>query len=239
MKTRILLLLLTIVLVQCNLISQDWRGTIKGEGEVVKKEISLDAFEAVGLSFNGNVVLTQGSPQKVVVEAQANIIDNIKREVRGGSWSIGYKENVREAKPVTVYITMPTLKGAAVAGSGNISSTSKFTGLKDLDLDVSGSGNIELSFEAQSADVAISGSGGAELDGMTQSLDIAISGSGNVHATKLKASNCEVSIAGSGDAEVFVNGDLKAAISGSGDVHYTGNANVTAKVAGSGEVTKM
>jgi hypothetical protein len=239
MKQRLFLFLMAALFLHCTADSQDSRTSIKGEGEVIKKELTLDAFEGVQLSFAGDVVLTQGSPQKVVVEGQSNIIDNIRTTVKGGVWNIGYEKNVREAKPVKVYITMSTLKEASVAGSGNISSTSKFTGLKDLDINVSGSGNVDLDIESQSTDAAVSGSGGVTIKGMTQALDVAISGSGNVHATQLKASSCEVSIAGSGDAEVHVNGDLKASISGSGAVHYSGDANVSAKVAGSGKVTKM
>ena len=239
MKTRIFLFLLAITLIQCKVDSQSYRGTIKGEGEVIKKEINLDAFQGVALSFAGDVVLTQGSPQKVVIEGQANIIDNIRKVVKDGVWNITNEQNVREAKPVTVYITIPTLKEASLAGSGNIRSTSKFAGLNDLDINVSGSGSITLSGEAKSTDTAISGSGDVSLDGSTQAHDSAMSGSGNVHAEKFTSSSCEVSIAGSGDAEVFVNGPLKTAISGSGDVRYAGDANVTAKVSGSGSVNKM
>lgn len=238
MKSKIFLLLVTILLIQCKADSQPF-GSIKGEGDVVKQEITLDAIKGVELSFSGDVVLTQGSPQKIVIEGQANIIDNIKRNVRNGVWDIAFEKNVRDAKPVTVYITMPTLTEASLSGSGHIKGTSTFTGLQEVSINVSGSGDIKLALESQSTDVAISGSGGIQLQGRTQSFDITLSGSGNVNAKDFQSTNCGVSISGSGDATVNVNGDLKTDIAGSGDVHYTGNANVKANIVGSGNVSKL
>ena len=69
--------------------------------------------------------------------------------------------------------------------------------------------------------------------------DGGIAGSGDVMTKELVASTCKIQISGSGDAAVYVNGDLETQISGSGDVRYRGNASVTAKISGSGEVTKL
>jgi hypothetical protein len=220
--------------------AQNWsNGSITGEGEVVKKEISLESFDGIGLSFDGSVILTQGSAQKVVIEAQQNIIDNIKTDVRAGSWNIGFKKNVKSAKDITIYITMPVVKDLALSGSGSIRSTSKFKNLADVDIAISGSGAIKFEFEGKHTDVALSGSGGVELAGTATELEIAISGSGNVTASELVTSKCDVAISGSGDSSVHVNGDLEAAIVGSGDVHYKGDANVKASVMGSGTVKKL
>jgi hypothetical protein len=206
---------------------------------VVKEEISLDAFHSIGLSFHGNVVLTQGSTQKVTIEAQQNIIDNIKREVKSGKWNIGFEKNVKESKPVTIFITIPTLKGIGVSGSGTLVSTNTFKGLEDLSVAVAGSGTVKLGAEAKSTEVAISGSGEVNLSGTSITLEIAISGSGDVIAQELKTDKCEVHISGSGDARVNVDKSLEAAISGSGDVFYTGSASVSSHVSGSGSVSKI
>jgi hypothetical protein len=218
--------------------AQTW-GTIKGEGEIVRQEITLPAIDGINLAFSGDVVLTPGSAQKIILEGQQNIIDNIKREVRDGHWNIAFEKNVKEAKKVTVYMTVPSLEDVGLSGSGSIRSTGTFTGLSDLDVSVSGSGDINFAHDSKTTDVRISGSGNITLSGATQNLDIVISGSGHVMAKELKASDCDISISGSGNATVQVNGDLETSISGSGDVWYTGNANVSARISGSGEVMKI
>lgn len=45
-----------------------------------------------------------------------------------------------------------------------------------------------------------------------------------------------IAIAGSGDCNVFSNGDMEVSIAGSGDVQYKGNARVDAGISGSGKV---
>ena len=218
--------------------AQSWGSGVSGEGAVVKQEIQLAAFDGVDLGFSGNVILTPGSVQKVVVEGQQNIIDLIKRDVKDGMWRIGYSKSVKDAKEVTVYITIPTIKWVALTGSGSIKSTDRFSGLNKLDIAVSGSGDIMFDATANDINMHLSGSGNIKVRGTTNTLDIAISGSGNVSAASLKTSNCQVHISGSGDADVQVYGDLETSISGSGDVHYKGEANVKARISGSGEVSK-
>ncbi|HJW29425.1 MAG TPA: head GIN domain-containing protein, partial [Saprospiraceae bacterium] len=220
MKIKFILLLTASLFLQCKVDSQSW-GTIKGEGDIVTKQIQLDPMHGVGLGISGELILTQGSVQQVTIEGQQNIIDNIKREVRDGFWSIEYIKNVREAKDVRIRITVPNLDEIGLSGSGSITSTNQFSGLDKLEMDISGSGGIQFDMEAKSTELNLSGSGKADLKGTTGKFEINISGSGNVMADDLKSSGCEVAISGSGDASVQVNGDLEAAISGSGDVVYS------------------
>ena len=127
---------------------------VRGEGDVVKQELDIATFDGVKLGFSGDIYLTQGSTQKVVVEAQQNIIDNIKREVKNGTWYVGFDRNVRSHKGVKVYITMATLKEIGVSGSGNIVTESSFTGLDHVDAYVSGSGDIKADLQANAIEGA-------------------------------------------------------------------------------------
>ncbi|HZV68805.1 MAG TPA: head GIN domain-containing protein [Saprospiraceae bacterium] len=238
MARIIIALFITGFLVSCKSDAQSWSG-IKGEGEVVKEDISLESLKGINLGFDGDVVLTPGSTQKITIEGQKNIIDNIKRDVKNGSWNIVFDKNVREAKGVTVYITLTNLEEVNLSGSGSIRSTGKFTGLKDLDIHVSGSGAITLDYDATSTDLSLSGSGEIDLNGTSKSLEVSISGSGDVNAKGLVTDDCSIHISGSGDASVQANKNLETHISGSGDVAYSGTASVTTRISGSGEVTRI
>lgn len=235
---RILIVLFVIALTS-SLATAQW-GSIKGEGDVVKEEIQLETITGVALGFSGDIYLTQGSPQKIVIEAQKNIIDNIERDVRSGTWQVTFKENVKDCKPVKIYITMATLEKAGVSGSGNLMSKGAFGNLDDLDTYVSGSGEVVLEISAKDVESAISGSGSIKLSGDASKLEVAISGSGDVEALDLRVRECEVAISGSGDAEVNVTEGLEVAIAGSGDVRYRGEpAKVKSSVSGSGDVESV
>jgi hypothetical protein len=216
-----------------------WKNSINGEGDIVKKELKIDQFSGVSLGFSGNIILTQGNTQKVEVEGQQNIIDNIKREVKNGTWKVNYEKNVRKAKPVTVYITMPILDYAAVSGSGNLTSDGHFRNLENLKVKISGSGDINLVVDARNVTSSISGSGGIRLEGEAASNEVHISGSGDIYASSFKVKDCTISISGSGNCKVKVDGNLDVRISGSGDVSYTGDCNIKSRISGSGDVRSM
>lgn len=213
---------------------------ISGQGDVVKQEIQLENINGVQLAFSGDIILTQGSPQKIVMEGQQNILDNIKREVNDGVWKVGFAKSVRDIKPVKIYITMSTLEVASVSGSGNITSTNTFQNLSDLEIGVSGSGGVDISVNAQDIEAGISGSGEIELKGSANALEVGISGSGDVNAVELRTAECDVAISGSGNAQINCTASLEAGISGSGDVRYKGDApKVKASVSGSGDVKEI
>ena len=236
MKNALLLTLLVCLMP----LSMKAQRAISGEGDVVRQEIQLETLTAIRLGISCDVILTQGASQKIVLEGQQNVLDNIKREVRHGSWIIQYDRNVHRSKDVKIYITMQDLTDASVSGSGSISSTNRFKGLQDLELAVSGSGEVSLDIEAQSVEAAVSGSGDVDLRGSARSIEIAISGSGDVDAQGLETQRCEVAISGSGDATVYCSESLEAAVSGSGDIGYKGSAPVVkAAVHGSGDVRKI
>lgn len=229
-------LLFVLVSVQCQ---SGITGSIKGEGEIVKQEITLEAIHGVNLGFSGDVILTQGNTQKIVMEGQQNILDNIRREVKSGVWNVYFDKSIREMKNVTVHITLPNLDEVRLSGSGSIRSTNKFTGADDMEIRVSGSGGITLDYTANSTDLALSGSGEINLSGESKELSIAVSGSGDIVAGNLKTDNCDIHISGSGDATVNVNNSLETHISGSGDVRYSGSPSVEARISGSGDVSKI
>lgn len=190
-----------------------------GQGATVKQTLSVSNFDALGLGINATVYLTQGS-HSVQIEAQKNIIDNIKTDVKDGSWNIEFKQRVSNHTDITIHVSMPTVKALSIGGSGEILGKSSFNNL----------GNLAI---------AIGGSGTLELAGSAKDVEISIAGSGDVKTANLKANNCEVSIAGSGDAYIEVNNGLDVSIAGSGDVHYKGNPKISSSIAGSGSVKSM
>ena len=222
MKISNLILTLLFLSASITVHAQWWGGgkSVSGEGPRVTKTIDLDDFTGIGLSLGADVHLEQGSKQKVTIKAQQNIIDLIQKEVRGGEWKIGFEKgiNLRRHDGIDIYITIPTVDKLAIAGSGSITGKNDFKNVKDLEVSIAGSGDVELS-----------GSG--------DDLEISIAGSGNVELADFETNDCDVSIAGSGDCEIHVNGSLYVSIAGSGDVKYRGNpAKVKSKVAGSGDV---
>lgn len=204
-----------------------------------KEERNLASFTGVSLSLSADVLITQGSSQTVIIEADAGDLENIVTVVKGGVLEIK-KEPLwrRNLKNVTIWITAPEIDGLYLSGSGSIISEKALIS-KELEIKISGSGKIDLrELQGDELSVAISGSGNTYLAGNADEMDITISGSGGIKAHSLQVSECSVRISGSGSCDIDATGQLAARISGSGKVTYFSNPEVDAVISGSGKVNK-
>ncbi len=203
-----------------SLLNGQSKAKIYGEGPTVKETINLSEIHSIGLGIAANIYLTQSNSQEIVIEGQKNIIDNIKKEVKNGSWNIEFEDRARNYDDLKIYISLKTIKGLAIGGAGNIKGETPFNGLGDLDISIGGAGKVDLAGDAQD-------------------VNISIGGSGKVRASGLTAEHCSVSISGNGDCEVDVNEKLDVAIAGMGKVKYSGNPKVSSSIAGMGNVKKL
>ncbi len=206
---------------------------------------NVAAFTKLGLANSARVVLRQGSPQRVEVEASAADLARLETTVESGKLRIGIKNqegkmwsNERFEGTVTVYVTMPTIEALSVSGSGQLEAAEAVKA-SALDLAVSGSGKIMLpQLTADKLNTAVSGSGEIMVAGVCPQHEARISGSGDVRATDLRTEASVIRISGSGNGRLYASRTLEASIAGSGNVYVRGGANVSSKIAGSGRVRK-
>ncbi|MBS0504609.1 MAG: DUF2807 domain-containing protein [Proteobacteria bacterium] len=217
-------------------------GTVHAEnaGPNGTRSFQARGFDRVSLRGSDNVVVKVGSAESVNATGPQNILDKLKVEVVDGELRIGREKNTWNVSwgdhdPVVVTVTVPQLRGASVAGSGDMKvdrvQTASFSG------SVAGSGNLAIAtLQADAASLNIAGSGDASVTGEAKSVDISIAGSGDLDAKGLKAERAKISIAGSGDVSAQVNGDADVSIVGSGDVVLSGTPRCKVSKMGSGDV---
>jgi len=121
-----------------------------------------------------------------------------------------------------------------ISGSGRIEAFG--LAAQTADLNISGSGRTEL-YVAEQLNATLSGSGRAAVRGTADAANLRITGSGRVEAFELEAQTAEVTIGGSGRAELNVVEELNARVSGSGRVIYDGNPRISQQTSGSGRIT--
>jgi hypothetical protein len=206
---------------------------------VLNETRNLSGFKRVSFGVSGELYINFGSEFKVVLEGEKSLLEDITTEVSGGRLVIkkgNWRLNMNEK--VTVYITMPTIEGLGVSGSGR-AEIKDAVKADNLDLSVSGSGKLYTADVTISAlDCSISGSGDIILAGNGSAVKafISISGSGNYSGESLKIESAEITISGSGNCTCNVSETLRASVSGSGNVTYQGNPKIDARVSGSGHV---
>jgi hypothetical protein len=203
-----------------------------------KESRDLKGFTKVSFGVSGNMYISIGDEFKVVIEGDKSDLDDIVTEVSGGRLIVK-KENWRfnNNEKVTVYITMPEIRGLGVSGSGR-AEIKDAVKAEDLSLSVSGSGKIFTNdIAVNNFKSSISGSGDINVgNGNAENGNISISGSGNYTGENAKIRSVDISISGSGNCVTNVTESLKASVSGSGNVSYTGNPKIDARVSGSGKI---
>lgn len=238
-KISILLLSLCFFTVSCQYVGGK---RIRGNGTINTQNRSVGSFHSVSAGGNFNVYLSQGESPTVRVEADENLMQYIDVYTEGDHLYIeterGY--NLRSSRGLKVYVSAPEFETVSVSGAGDIIGEHTITNDRDLDLHVSGAGNVRMDVKAPAVEVHVSGSGDIMLKGETKDFKATVSGAGNIKCFNMLAERANVRISGAGDAEVFASVQLDARVSGAGNVKYKGNpGTVNSSTSGAGSIHKV
>ena len=213
----------------------------RSTGEVTSRDYNLSGFTHVALMTPDNVEIVQGATFSVRATGDVRILDELEFNIEDGGLNIEYRDegehrfNHRRIPAATITITMPSLNGVSLAGSGDME-VGTFAA-QEFEVSIAGSGNVAIaSLQTGSAHFDIAGSGDLSVAGTAGSIDLDIAGSGDVAAADFRAESMELSIAGSGDVNAYVTGTVDASFVGSGDVTVRGGARCQSSAIGSGRL---
>jgi hypothetical protein len=180
-----------------------------------------------GVSARGSEKLLERT--EVVVQGDKLLI---RPQHHGGWFNFGWSSHGK----ANFVVTVPELRGATIAGSGDIR-VDQVHG-DSFEGTVAGSGSLDLgSANVQWLKLSIAGSGGVKAGaGKVQNGEYEIAGSGDVDARAVQADQAKVSIAGSGNVRAQATRTADVSVMGSGDVDLTGGAKCSISKAGSGDV---
>ena len=189
-------------------------GRVRGNGTLRTERFSRSNFDSISIGGDWTVDIRQSETFSVTIDADENLFDYLYVDVSDNILHIGFQHGyVIGRSNCKAIITMPVLTQLTVSGdvaARNIT-------VKNLKLNISGSGSFTAS-------------------GTAQNLEGSISGSGNINTTRMEVEYADISISGSGSAKVWVTQLLIVHISGSGSVDYRGNPRIVPKISGSGSV---
>lgn len=226
----------------------------------------VDAFSRVALATSATVLVHQGNPQQITVEATPEDLGRLETLVANGQlvirnrnkddWKSLWKNLPRLGK-VTVHITVPVIQRLAVSSSGALTADAFQTSTLALAVAgsgrlttgpvqattvraaVAGSGHLVIAqLRADTLRAATTGSGSITVAGSCLRLSLGISGSGHIRAAGLATETCRARLSGSGGCQVQAARSVEARISGSGSVLVTGTAQISSRTSGSGRVRR-
>lgn len=258
--------LFVLLLLALPMLSQ--RAAAQTTGSDSRDTRELSAFTAVRLGTRATVVVRQGRPQSVVVEATPNELAKVQTVVVDSqlyivavqtSTRIGpLKFNIRTATlagPVTVYVTLPTVRRLAVSSSGRLRADT--VQAQHLALEASSSGQLLLGkvqansvraglsssgkmtiaqLRADTLRTTLSSSGSITAAGTCAYSSLGISSSGRANTQALVVQDCRVRLSSSGSGQVNVVRTLDAYLSSNSLVVVSGHPQITSHTSSGGRV---
>lgn len=201
------------------------QDTITGDGKVISQSRDLPEFSGIKVGSGIDVMLTQGEPQRVTVEADENLQEWIRTEVEGTVLHIYTNKHIRLAKIKKVHITCKTIDRIDVSSAGDVTGLSPFT-TERLDIQMSSAGDLKLEVTASEIDISISSAGNVTLKGKTNTLHAELSSAGDLNAFDLEAKSGDISVSSAGSASVFVTEEASFRSSSAGDINYKGEPKI-------------
>ncbi len=186
-----------------------------GSGMVNEYELGLENFDEVSLYGPVNLRVKQGAAFSVRIDAEPEMFSQLSYEVKNGTLEVGFKDNITCFETnfgVWVNVTMPDIEAVYSSGVSDIISDGDLN-LDQLEIDVSGTANVQL-------------------DGQVTEQTLTVSGILTANNFGLLTTNTTIDVSGSGEFEVSCANDLDIDVSGVAKVSYKGNPTITQKVSG-------
>ena len=162
-------------------------------------------IKGIEMDISGRLYIKPGNANEINIEAQENIIENIKTSVSNNILWIEFDECVKDYSLIRIVATIPHTEYLSILGSGNIYSYDTVY-IDKLEMVIKGSGDIHILVVPDTAltnstylESKIIGSGEIELIGFADNHDITITGSGDINAYELITDTTEILISGSGN----------------------------------------
>lgn len=151
--------------------------TVRGSGTPAVETRALPPFTGVTMGGDLNVDVRIGTPQRVAVSADDNLLRRVKTAVRSGTLRITTPGSFSAVTPMRVAITVPYVDALRLSGTGAMLATGS---TPTLDAKLDGTGAMRLSgLVARDVHATLSGTGAITVTA-TRSLDAAIPGTGQI-----------------------------------------------------------
>lgn len=202
-----------------------------------ERSFPVTAFDKLDVRGSADVAVTTGKAVSVRASGDSEALDRLDIRVEDGKLVIGTKRGTWgwNSGKVSIAVTVPMVRAASVAGSGDVSIDRVDTA--DFAANVAGSGNLALpSLAVSKASFSVAGSGNVNATGRANQTRAAVNGSGNLNIAGLRTGVLTASVTGSGEIDAFATTTANVSAAGSGDVRVRGGARCAISKAGSGSV---
>ena len=209
-------------------------------GPAIERDFKVGEFDRIELRGAYDTTVRTGSAPSVRAKGNEDVINDLEVAVHDRKLVISHKKrngvSWRRQGKLELTVTVPSLRGAELAGAGDIRidriKGDRFEG------QINGAGDLHVdTVEVGSLKLAISGAGNATAkSGSARTVDYSIAGAGDINAKDVKSETASVSVAGAGGVSAYASKTASVSIMGAGSVDLTGGARCSVSKMGPGSV---
>ncbi len=212
---------------------------LKGEGEVVRKEKSINEnFTAIKASRGLDVILLESNDKKVIVEANKNLHDHIEVYVKENTLYVTSDENIYRADEKNVIVSYQNLDKIHVNSGASISSQNVVS-QKELDLSATSGADIKLDLNAKNVSTSVTSGAMVDLSGKVNNHSAKATSGADIRAKDLLSMVSEAKATSGASIKIYAKKEFTGKATSGADVIYYGNPQkVTASDNSGGDVRK-
>jgi carbon monoxide dehydrogenase subunit G len=204
------------------------------------RTFQVNGFNKLSMGSAFKIDVRQGSNFSVKAEGRDEDLNDLESSVSGGVFKLRYKGNGwnKNRKTVVVRITMPDLQGVEFSGASSVN-VSKFSGVRNMDIEVSGASKVNMEVEAQKVSMELSGASTLTLLGSCEVLNGEVSGASSFRGRDFPAKDVNIEASGASSAAITASNVIHAEASGASSIRYSGDAkNVRSSSSGASSVKR-
>ena len=173
---------------------------VQGSGNSKSEKRNVSGFKEVNAEGAINLEIVAQKDFSLEVEADDNLLPNIKTEVNGDTLKIFTNDKISSKTKIVVKISMPEVTS----------------------LDISGASGAAVSFaKTDTLKLVANGASKIKIDGQINTLNSDASGASSIDAENLKVENADVEASGASSVTVSATNELKADAFGASTIYYT------------------
>lgn len=196
--------------------------SVKGNKNVVVHERKVsNKFNKIQSRKGLNVYISMSKETSVVVEADENLHEIIKTEVKDGVLKIYCDENIRNAKAKNIYIKTPRINAIDAASGSRIIFENTMV-VNNFEAKSSSGASAELLINSEIINTKCSSGAFLKIKGKSFSHESNASSGASINAFELKSNEAIASASSGSNIKIFAREKLTAKASSGGHINYYG-----------------
>ncbi|MCX6227155.1 MAG: DUF2807 domain-containing protein [Bacteroidia bacterium] len=200
---------------------------VKGNGNVVSREISVSSFIRLHISGKGLIELYQSDEEKVIVETDENLQEFFSVVNSGRTLYVSAETKLK--KPVytvcKIKIHLRQIDVLFVRNeNANLICGNQIALSHPIEIKVQSVGNTELDISATAIKILCQSEGNVMLKGKCESLTVKNQSQGDFNSKDLIADRVSINNMAQGNVLLYADREIRIKHFGEGYIHYSGKA---------------